>query len=84
MRIAGLVVLCGLVLGTASAEAGWFGVGSKQPKPISVLEINRSWEPSHAVVHVRSNKYEKTGWGAQWKQIFRNAHHVNHHSIRGN
>ena len=84
MRIAGWVVLGALVLGSASAEAGWFGSSSNHPKPIHVLNINRSWDAGHAIVHLRSGKYDKPGWGAQWKQVFRNANHVNHHYLRNN
>ena len=70
MRIAVLVVSCGLLLGASgAAEAGWFG--SKQPKPISVLNISPPWNANHAGSHVRQHRYNKPGWGAQWKQFFR-------------
>jgi len=84
MRFATWVVLGSVLLGGGSAEAGWFGSSSKHPKPLQILEVNRSWDTSHAVVHLRTGKYDKTGWGAQWKQIFRNNSHVNHHYVRSN
>jgi hypothetical protein len=84
MRIAGLIVLGGLLLGASGvAEARWLVFGSKQPKPIKILDINRNWNSTHGSNQTGEHKYNKPGWGAQWKQIFRDRRHPSHPYVRG-
>lgn len=84
MRIARSIVVGGLLLAASSvAEAGWFGFGSKQPKPINALNISGPYDPSHTHRSLRDNKYNKIGWGARWKLLFRTTPYHVHPYIRG-
>jgi hypothetical protein len=64
-----------LVLASSAAEAGL-------PKPINMLTISRRWDPSRRAASMRSHKYNRPGWGAQWKLLFRSTAYQGHHYIR--
>lgn len=84
MRIARLIVIGGLlVVVSSAAEAGGRGSDAKLPKPIDVLSISRPWDPSRTRPSLREHKYNKPGWGAQWKQLFHTTPYRAQPYIRG-
>jgi hypothetical protein len=84
MRIARSIVIGGLlIVASSAAEAGWLGSGDKLPKPLNMLTVSRPYDPSHAHPAMREHKYNKPGWGAQWKLIFRKSPYHVHPYIRG-
>jgi hypothetical protein len=84
MSIARLIVIGSLLMGaSAAAEAGWLGSGSGLPKPIDNLQIHRLADAGRRAHPLREYKYNRAGWGAQWKQIFRNYSYRAQPYIRG-
>lgn len=84
MRISRLGLTIGLALLLSGvAEAGWFGSGSKHPKPLDPLTRVRGWDTARRTHGTRPNKYTKPGWGAQWKLMLKNHPVRPHPYIRG-
>jgi hypothetical protein len=63
--------LLAVLLGVATAEAGWLG-GDRLPKPASPIldgKLREGQKPLPKAQHPA--RYARPGWGAPWKQIFR-------------
>lgn len=62
------------VLGSGSADAGWFHSSNSLPRPIDSPIVRPQLKEIHKVgqgLVPRLKQDKHPGWGAQWNQIFR-------------